>query len=211
MKTRAALLLALPVLLLATASCRVDNRASVDVQAICFPGTDCKFGPTCDKQIIGNVTMDLGLTPTARVFLQVSNRLVDNGDKSVGRTNTNDAHIDQVAVEYSGLPVPGVTYDVSNQWVPTGGSAVIGIDAVHATLPVYSALAAAVPAGGSGVLVAKIRLKGYFSDGSRFETGEFPTAIDVCNGCLSPNRCGVGTIACPMEGMDPISCGTTGG
>jgi hypothetical protein len=210
MKTRA-ILLALPVLL-AISSCTRDNRTSVDVQSICFPTKDCTFGATCDTNVIGGFSMDVALTPVAEMFLQVANRLADNANAQQGKTNTNDAHIDGVTVEYSGLALPSLSYDASNQLVPTAGHAVVAINPIWArTLAEYNALLTAVPAGTSKSVVAKIRLRGYLTDGSRWETGDFRTAIELCNGCLSPAPCPAGELTCPFAGVDPVTCGTTSG
>jgi hypothetical protein len=210
MKTRA-FLLALP-LLLAPTSCTRDNRGSIDVQAICFPPTDCKFGSTCDQLVIGGFVMDVGVTNAAEMFLQVDNRLLDNASKEQGRTNTNDAHIDGVSVEYSGLALPSLTYDATNQFIPTNGQAVIAVFPVWArTVTEWAALQTAVPAGASRSVVAKIRLRGYLTDGSRWETGEFRTGMTLCNGCLPADPCPPDKLACPFAGVDPVSCGTTGG
>jgi hypothetical protein len=208
MKTRA-LLLALPALLLA--SCHVDNRASVDVQGICFPAANCTFTSTCDAFTIGAVTMDVALTSRVELFLQVANQMASNANPATGKLNTADAHIDQVAVAYTGIPVPAISYDVTNQYVPANGTAVIGVFSVYPSAATYAALLAAVPPGTSSPLVANLRLRGYRDDGTRFETGEFSTAIQVCNGCLSSSPCSAGKSACPSVGIDPISCGTVGG
>lgn len=206
MKTRAQLL-ALPILIATIASCR-DNRASIEIESICFPSDDCTFGATCDKQVIGFTTMDVSQVSGAVLFLQVANQLTDNANKDTGRTNTNGAHIDQVAVEY-GSTLPRDVYDLSNQRIPSGGTAVIALDAIRPSTAASAALQAFAPPGTVRSLVTKIRLRGYYDDGSRFETGEFPTAIQVCNGCLPTSACAAGKVACPSDGMDPVGCGST--
>ena len=97
MKTRA-LLLALP--LAALAACR-DNRASVQIQEICSATDDCTFGDKCDFSTPEPI-FDPSVADRLTLPLQVENQLVDNTNLGLGKTNTNDAHVDEVAVEYTG-------------------------------------------------------------------------------------------------------------
>ena len=189
MKTRA-LLLALPLLAL---GCR-DNRASVQIQAVCAPNDTCAFGGECDAQYIGFATVDAGLTGHLWVLLQVANQLPDNADKTLGRTNTNDAHVDQVAVEYDGIGLGKAVYDVTNFRVPSNGTAVISAEAIPVALNAQPVLAAFGPTAAPRTMVANIRLRGYLDDGSRFETGEFPIGVRVCTGCVT---------ACPTAATCP--------
>jgi hypothetical protein len=208
MKTRA-LLLALPAVVLAVAACKAENHASVNIQAICYPTTTCSFSSTCDKHIIGPVTMDFSRRTNAPLVLQVQNQLQDNSSTDTSRVNTHDAHVDQVSVDYSGLPLPSVTYDVTNQGIPANGNSVIMVAAIYPSAANQAILQAAFPGTNQGTnLVAKIRLRGYYDDGSRFETGDFQTGLQVCNGCLSASPCGPGLDACPGIGMDPVACGS---
>jgi hypothetical protein len=202
MKTRA-LLLALP--LLAVASCR-DNRSSVTIQQACFPTDDCTFSDKCDKVVSGAMILDATGPCWLRTHLQVANQLADNSSADLQRTNPNGAHVDQVAVEYSGVGLPKDVYD-TNSFVPAGGTAVVLVDAIRPLGTNPATLLAYAQSVQGAQLIANVRLRGYYDDGSRFETGEFPIATYVCAGCVT--ACAAGTLACPVEGMDPATCVTT--
>ncbi len=203
MKTRLALL-ALP--LFALAACR-DNRASIQAQAICAPTTDCTFAATCGAQYIGFPTLDTtaSATDTFWIFLQVANQLPDNTNAAIGKANTNNAHIDETAVEYDGIALPGFTTS-TNFSVPAGGTAVISILVIPAT---YSAVVSAVgtAAGTAGSqIIALVRLRGYFDDGTRFETDDFPVAVKICSGCVGASCGGFPTCPPDSEGQLPVTC-----
>lgn len=205
MKTRA-LLLALPAVLLG--SCR-DNRVSVDIQQICYPTAECSFGATCDKVVLGTPLLDVAsLTANAPgvLVLQLENQMPDNTNTATGRLNSNDAHIDQAAIEYEGGGLSRDVFNVGNHRIPAGGTATLGIEVVRWQngTPLRTAYGA-----GLRSIVAKIRLRGYTDDGARFETGEFPATLDLCSGCVSacpPDK----EVACPTASMDPHTCLSTG-
>jgi hypothetical protein len=198
MKRLAPLLLAL-----ALGSCR-ENRASVVIEAICYPTADCTFSDKCDKVLIGSPRVNAG-TAEVTLLLQISNQLADNSSVDTGRTNTNDAHVTQVVVSYGGMLARDV-YNIGNQRVPTAGSTVIEVQAIRPSAENAATLTAAASVA-SFSMVAKIQLRGYYDDGSTFETGEFPVAIDVCDGCIA--GCGAGELSCPVAGMEPSTCFTT--
>jgi hypothetical protein len=204
MNTRA-LLLALPLVVLG--SCR-DNRVSVDIQQICYPTDNCTFAATCDKQLIGAPRIDTSATnASVKIPLQVANHMPDNTDVPSGRLNSNDAHFDQVAIEYEGAALSRDVFDLSNQRVPAGGTAVVMFDVVRSWN--WGALQDAYN-GGARSVIAKIRLRGYTDDGARFETGEFPTAFKLCSGCVL--GCPADKpFACPSYAMDPQTCYSTAG
>lgn len=182
---------------LAGASGCVENRASVQLQAICVPTDDCTFADTCDAQYIGYPTLDVSTSPAGVLWLlvQVGNQLPNNEDLDVGRTNTNDAHVDETYVEFEGAR--GGTASVgSNYLVPAEGTAVISVQLDLST--------AIVPAGGTAEVLAHVRLRGYFDDGSRFESGDFPVLVRVCDGCVGTFGCAV----CPpdSDGQLPATC-----
>jgi hypothetical protein len=180
MNTRA-LLLALPVL--ALAACTRDNRGSIELQAICSPPTSCTFSSACDAQYIGPVIVDAtAAAPELPLVVQVENQLADNAGKEAGRVNTNDAHIDEISVSYSAA-LPSDTFP-ANGFVGAGTSSVVAIYVIRPRAGTDAALAAFVAAGSPRTLVANVRLRGYYDDGSRFETGEYSVAINVCSGCV---------------------------
>lgn len=195
MKT--ALLLA-PAALLALAGCS-KNGASVQVQAICYPPDACTFSNKCEKVLLGNPFVDVALgDQSIGLFIQVENQLTDNGDADSFRTNTNDAHVDELVLEYSGVAIPRQSFR-TNQAVPAGATQIVGVPAVPTG---YTGALGAVVGGGG---VATLRMRGYFDDGTRFETAEFPIAFDVCAGCVTP--CAAGKSVCGgNDGQEPKTC-----
>jgi hypothetical protein len=200
MKTRLAALASAATLgALAGASGCADNRASVQVQMICVPTEDCTFSSTCETEYAGYPTVDrstlaTGVAASLVLFLQVANQVPSNEDLSAGRVNTNDAHVDEIAVTVEGAAVADYAVGANGR-IPAGGSSVVG---VVVSLP-----------GGTGEALAKIRLRGYYDHGARFETGEFPVTIAICSGCLgtlctTPTTCPAGG-----EGQRPLTCGPT--
>ena len=195
MKTRFLTLASAALLgaLAGASGCTVENRASVQTQAICMPPTTCTFSETCDTQYIGYMTLDQGASPNDVLWLtlQVANNLPNNEDLSVGRVNTNDAHIDETVIEYEGA-MGGEQSVGSNFIVPAAGTAV-----VSAKL----GLAAAV----AGEVVAHLRFRGYFDDGTRFEAGDFPITVTVCASGCAPSEADVGCD--PLKGTCPPDSG----
>jgi hypothetical protein len=202
MKTRLAALASAATLgALAGASGCADNRASVQVQMICVPTEDCTFARTCETEFAGYPTYDRtgGSGGGLILFLQVANQVPSNGDLSAGRVNTNDAHVDEIAVTVTGAAAADYAIG-GNGLIPAGGSAVVAV-------PV------ALPGFGTGEALAKIRLRGYYDHGARFETGEFPVTISICSGCLGtacpPTTADPNPTTCPEggEGQRPLTCG----
>jgi hypothetical protein len=205
MKTRTAALATAALLgALAGASGCVDNRASVQAQHVCFPSDDCTFDDTCEEYI-GYPA--LAKTDSAYddlwLLLQVANQMPNNEDLALGRTNTNDAHIDETVVAYEGA-LGGEQSIGSNFRVPAGGTSIVS---VKLALDGAVAGTAAAPTE----LLANVRFRGYLDDGTRFETGEFPVWIKVCDtgcgGTLASLGC-TGTAVCPPSsvGQLPLVC-----
>jgi hypothetical protein len=203
MKTRA-LLLALP--LLAVASCR-DNRASVKIQSICAPTSDCTFSASCDQVYVGYPTLDTLANPNGslQLYFELKNDLPNNRDVLAGRLNTNDAHVDETVVEFTGPALAAATL-ATQHTVPAGGNTVVRIEVIPQVLGARATLQAYAPTAVPRDLVANLRVRGYYDDGSRFETGEFPVAVRVCQGCVG-TVCGGGATCPPSnDGQLPISC-----
>ncbi|HEX9402058.1 MAG TPA: hypothetical protein VF912_18255 [Anaeromyxobacter sp.] len=211
MNTRA-LLLALP--LLALAACR-DNRASIQMQAICLPPKTCLFTGKCEAQYIGFVSIDAAVSERLWIFMQVENQLPDNTNVETGKLNTNDAHADEVSVEYDGIALPRAVYELPNYSMPAGTTSVISIDVIPTALNAGLRLAAYAPTPSPRDMVANVTLRGYYDDGSRFETGAFAVGVRVCSGCLSAAPCAANTCPpstagiLPLTCMDPAGAGTT--
>jgi hypothetical protein len=180
---------------LAGASGCVENRASVQTQAICIPTKDCAFAETCDAQYIGYLALDKGTSPNDVLWItvQVANQMPNNEDLSVGRVNTNDAHIDETVIEYEGA-LGGEQAVGSNFLVPAAGTAVVSAK---------MSLAAAA----AGEVLAHLRFRGYLDDGTRFETGDFPITVVVTTSGGVSAACGGGPTCPPdSEGQLPLTC-----
>ncbi len=200
MTTRLAALASALALAAGTSGCE-DNRASIQIQSVCAPTDDCTFANTCDAQYISWPTLDVGASASDAVtlYLQVENQLPDNGDVANGRLNTNDAHVDEAVVEYEGAPLPK-SIRGSNINIPASDSSIVKVEVVPA-----GSGATLLPFAG-GEIVANLRFGGYYDDGTRFETGEFPITVRICLGCLGI-ACG-GAPTCPpnSEGQAPLTC-----
>jgi hypothetical protein len=201
MKTRLTPLAPLVALAVAFSGCAEDNDASITMRAICVPTDDCTFAETCDAQYIGYPTLDVAVSQSLWLFLEVANQLPNNADAALGRTNTNDAQITEAVIEYERVALPRVAVR-SAYLVPANGSAVISVQVIPDSLGAGAVLAGAAPVEA----IANVRLRGRYFHGDDFETGEFPVAVRICNGCLGP-QCG-GARTCPpqSEGQLPLSC-----
>ncbi len=180
-------LVALPLVAVAAfagASACAPN-AAVEVQAICYPTDDCTFGSTCDKVLIGDPATSTG---TVTLFVQVGNQLANNANANTMRVNTNDAHVDEIQIE---SPTGAITKIGTNQLVPAKGSTIVGV-----TLTGMST---------TGLSVSTVIMRGFFDDGTRFETGDFPIAVVGCTSCIP--TCSTG-VACPpgATGQAPAVC-----
>jgi hypothetical protein len=177
-----------------------DDRASIQIQAVCAPTDDCTFGGRCDAQFIGYPTLDTATSTTDRLwlFLQVENQLPDNEDPESGRLNTNDAHIDETTIEYEGPALPTVAVG-SNFSVQASSTSVVSVDLIP------ESVGDLLP-GGNYELVARVRFRGYYDDDTRFETGEFPITVRICSGCAPAACTGFGTCPPTSEGQRPLAC-----
>lgn len=174
----------------------VNESASVAISAVCAITDDCTFAATCDAQYIGDYVFDRSLASQFWVPVQVNNRVLNNADPTSGRVNTYDAHITSFEIAYDNFGLTGASKAV-NYTVPANGTAAVG-------LYVVPPQAAAVPGTGTQASVARIVAKGYFEDGSTFETGEFPLAFTSCSGCLAS------TFTCTAPATVVVACGSYG-
>lgn len=200
--------------LLALGGCAEDDNVSIQVYAICAPPeSECSFSGQCDMKTLDILALDVGVTPFYWAFVEVHNQTLNNADDSAGRPNTHDAYVDEFRVEYevpAGAPaLPSVTERVASgpSIVPAEGSSVVSVFPIPTSIG--QRLAMSIPAGASAQVLAKVRLRGFFSDQNRFETAEFPLPISVCNGCLGTPACADATQAvvsvCPQAGQTPAA------
>jgi hypothetical protein len=205
MKTRA---LAVLLPLLALSGCTEGNGVSVQVFALCAAPENCEFTSNeCNQVFIGENLLDLNLTDTYSSYVEVHNNTANNADDSVGRPNTHDAYVEEYSVSYEvngGAAPASVVRRVASGpvLVPAdGGSQVVTI------FPVPSDVGAQL--GGATQVVARVRLRGFLADQSRWETAEFPIPIELCAGCVGlPAACSDPTqslFVCPQVGQTPFA------
>jgi hypothetical protein len=196
MNTRAlALATALAGIALGACSAATES-VELGFTAICFPTKDCTFAATCDQQLMGSPAIDVSVARSLWVAVQMDNRLPNNADATVGRVNTNDAHVTSFEITYTDFPLSSVV-QLTQQRIPAAGTTTVQLYVVPP-----QALPIAAPAA-STQSVAHVRAKGYYDNGSSFETGEFPVAFRYCSGC-------VGSISCPAGTAPVVTCGVPG-
>jgi len=200
--------------LLALAGCTEDNNVSVQVFAICAPPeSDCSFSGECGAKTLDVLRLDVGVTSAYWAFIEVHNQLLDNTDVSAGRGNTHDAYVEEYAIEYEvqggAIALPSITDQVVSgpSIVPAEGTSVVSVFPIPPAIG--QRLAMSVAAGAGVEVIAKVRLRGFYADQSRFETAEFPIPIVVCNGCVGAPTCADATQVvvgvCPQPGQTPAS------
>jgi len=190
MNTRNLTLLAL-LAALAGSGC-AENRGALEAYAICAMPDDCMFKGECDAYQLGAIGYSASMGGAYLQFgVEMRNQLANNAAPSVGRVNTNDAHILSTRLEIEG-PVSGtIELDVGHHAVPAGGTAVVWTY----VLPPNSV--AALPTGTYNVGVVYI---GYYDNGNEFETPPFPIAVELDAGA------GATTYGCPAGKV--LSCGS---
>jgi hypothetical protein len=175
----------------------VDDKPVVELFGICaMPGADdCTFGGECDAFYIGDIVTDLAAANRLWLVIEVHNQLLPNDDPDIGRVNTHDAFVQEVRVEFDGLPLDETSHRLQNV-VPAAGSTVISVFPLT-----EETVAQLVGVVGSVNIVAKVRLRGVFGDASEFETEPFEIPVRVCTGCLGvPGGCATAgdfVVSCP--------------
>jgi hypothetical protein len=198
--TKSALAIAALLAGLSLGACTSDNESiGLSVSTICAPTDACTFQAKCDAQYIGEIVFDVAAARRQTLFVQVNNALPNNADLANGRLNTNDAHLTSFELTYSGFALAS-SLDLVDYSVPANGTAVVGLDLV----PVQTLALTGPAAGGYSQAVAQVVAKGHLDDGSSFETGKFPVAFTVCNGCLAA------AYACTGTDVFELTCGTVG-
>jgi hypothetical protein len=196
--------LALLLPLLALAACR-QNGASVQIQAICAATSTCTFSNSCGAVALGNPVLDPGLTDYLTLILQLENQLPDNANGNLGKLNTNDAHVDEGVVDYEGA-LSGSAVVPASGLVKATSTGLIFVDVIPATRGPALVAAPAFPLFSE--VLATIRLRGYYDDGTRFETADFPVTVQVSSGTSAFPESAVATCpgACPHVGQWPAAC-----
>jgi len=178
-------------------ACTSSNESvSVAFSAICALTENCAFSAECEAQYIGDYVFDRTIATQYWLPIQVNNQLLDNSDESIGRVNTNDAHITSLEITYQGFSLASSTMPVSYR-VPAAGSTTVGVYVVPPQVIVPGALARTQA-------VAHVVAKGYFEHGGSFETGAFPVPFGYCGGCLT------NAFTCTPPAVLQVDCGTRG-
>lgn len=173
MNTRALALAAVLSGLPLGACTSTNESVSVVISAVCLPTDDCSFTAECAAQYIGDYIVD-GTADQFWLPVQVNNRLIDNAEEPL-RVNTNDAHITSFEITYQGFVLASAVVPV-NFRVPAAGFATVGLFLVPPQPGALGAPAATVQ------VLARVVAKGYFENGSSFETGEFPISFTFTDG-----------------------------
>lgn len=186
--------------LLAATGC-TRQAPVVDFTTICAPPEDpttCTFSESCDAQYIGEALVDLGQVNRLWLVVETRNQVVDASDAGAGRRNGQDAHLQEIRVDYGGaLGLANVSTRVA-QTIPAEGTAAVSVF-------LEGLGAAAVPAGTTQLVVAKVRGRGVFGDGTSFETPPWEVPVKLCVGCIGP------VPACPTAGDVVFTCPPTWG
>lgn len=197
--TNRTLLLA-PLLL---AAC-VDNKATVELRHVCAPpetAAECSFAESCDAVSLAPFQFDVSAgSPRMWMFVEVGNQLENNGNPGLGRVNTNDAFVQEAVITYEGggLALSEASHRLQ-QMVPPEGTQVLSLyplpDSAAFELSTFTIT-------GLVDIVAKLKLKGVYGDGSAFESAAYEIPIRVCNGCLNSG----GLTGCPKVGDLLFTC-----
>jgi hypothetical protein len=201
--TRNILLLTLA---LGAASCDI-KAVPVQFARICAPTNDCIFGGACDAQFIGDMRLDVaGLPATDKnftLYVEIQNQAPSSKDLANGQINTRNAYLQEIHIEYEGVPLPSTTTFLQ-QSVPSAGSAVVGFQVVDAAG--VSTLSGVVSASVSAQMLAKVTGKGVFGDGSSFETATYRIPFLACSGCVLNCFSPPSSLSCPHDGQYPNTC-----
>lgn len=199
----------LPIAIAAAAAGCTVTAPTVSFSAICSmpDAATCTFGDTCNAQILFPAEIDLSVTSQLFLGMEAHNQARDNSDPASGRINTRDAYVQEIQITYAGgaLAIPSVSVRMQ-QRIPANGTAVLGILPIPASAGLT---AASLGAGTSTQVIATVKGKGIFGDGSSFETPDFDVPVSICNGCLGPlPPCADPAqtlFVCPQDGQRPVT------
>jgi hypothetical protein len=153
--------------------------------------------------MVGRLSVDLGQANVLFAPIQWNNQNPNNADASSGRVNTRDAMIEQFNIHYTGLAVPDGLIRQSIL-IPAGGSQTAGVYLIPGDTAVIIAAALATRPGFTEI-VAEVKARGRYGDGTTFVTGTKKIPVDVCVGCYgAPPACptaGDVLVCCPQYGQ----------
>jgi hypothetical protein len=186
-------------LILALGACGAPN-SSVQWGGICSLPTDatqCTFTEKCDAQYIGNVELDLAVSRSLWLVVQLDNARTDNTVADTGHVNNAQAYVQEYEFEF-GSGGATATTPVTSSVVPAAGTAVISMQVPFA----------GISASPGTVVSVLARARGVFGDGTKFETGQlqFPVTITTLGFPVCPPATPTLTGVCPPAfGQVPVS------
>jgi hypothetical protein len=198
------ILLPLAALAAVLSGCPLENEASIQFYAVCYPPAPdtttgaCVYSESCEAVALGTFWADVATVYQGVAPIEIRNQLPSNADESIGRVNTNIAYIQQFRLEFV---LPGSGFTLPEEWVdanvtvPTSGSTVALVPVLPPSIvTVLGPLA-------YDHLMVNIRAVGQYADDRYFETGPFKVPVDICRGCYVSGGCATAVIACPQEGQ----------
>jgi hypothetical protein len=234
MKTTATRAAAAALLLVATSAC-IDNNASIENFGVCYPGDagsdSCAPDGECERWLSGQAelylqrTMNLDgtggtITNGLTLAMQFNNQLPNNADDRSGRTNTNDAFIEEFRFEYSSPGYPGLVLvhaePVTAPPIPANGSATAWVPfippvvseqilALMRPCPSADPTACASANVDAVVVIVNARAAGRYGSDQEFETSPYPLPVlvhsTVFPGYVCPVAGDVLTAVCPNAGQ----------
>jgi hypothetical protein len=161
-----------------------------------------------------------GLNARMGYFMQFDNQLADNSNSDTFRTNTHDAWIDSVSLEYTVQPTsftPAFSIPKQNALtLPTliaaGSNGTPFIDLIPPNI--VALMDAAITPGDVVLVEIKVRGRGHLGDLSTFETGPITVPVEVHAASFPGYVCANPTDPvkkiCPIEGEGgaTFTCGT---
>jgi len=200
MNSRAYVLLA-PAL--AALACGKVNLASLEPGPLCAepdPQPDCKYQNTCAAiNAFGRLSADLAAINELIAPIQWNNQAPSDADTTAGRVNNRDAFIEEFRIHYTGLanlPDGSVTQTFV---VPAASSQTALVELIPPAMVTIIGTAIAAKPGFTEV-VAEVKARGRYADGTTFETGGMKIPVDVCLGCFGAAP------ACPTAGQFLYCC-----
>src|SRR5882724_3822641 len=157
-----------------------DEKSLFVVGAESPGGSDCLVKGDMSAKLLDQGVWDLAFTTSYTAFLLVGNQLLKAGSATENeRVSLNSAEVTLIAADGS---VVSEYSAVGTGFVDAAtGPAAYGTMSV-ALIPAELGLTAS--AQGPQLLVAKIRVLGEASDGTKLTSGELDLPIKVCTGCL---------------------------
>jgi hypothetical protein len=186
----------------------VKPSATVEIYQACAPPAPTAEGciyptGTCSLSPLDTYTMDVDVTSSMFLAVEVHNQLADNANPSTGAANTHNAFVNHYSVGFS-ASLPGTSGDIENA-VASNGSSVVGVRLIDSDT--WQALYNQLHGTNDTVrMTANLKLSGVWGDQSHFETAPRKFGIEVCAGCFVAPTCTTGTLAfCPGPGVWPAS------